>query len=155
MSDALRLVGLLFVRSIPTIIFVVILVAILDRLFFRPIAAVLKQRAGETTGALERARRQAEEAAAKTEHYRGELAAARAEIFRKRQEDHQSALAEMDGVLRRAREHSEGLVHEASQALAAEVAEARRELTASTQSLAREIAGKILAAPEGGEDRAA
>lgn len=155
MSDALRLVGLLFVRSIPTIIFVVILVAILDRLFFRPIAETLKKRTDATVGAMARAREQAEEASAKSKQYESELGAARADIFRQRQADHQSVLADMDAVLRRAREHSEGLVHEASHALAGEVAQARQQLAASTQTLAREIAGKILAAPQGGEDRTA
>ncbi|MGH9353504.1 MAG: ATP synthase F0 subunit B [Terriglobia bacterium] len=153
MSDAFRLVGLLFVRSAPTVIFVIILLAILDRLFFRPIAEVMKKRAENTVGALARAREQVNEAEAKSRQYESALQAARAEVFKQRQTEHQKALEEQDRAMHAAREHSQDLVRKAQTALAGEVAFARRQLLASGQALAQEIAEKILGAPHAGEGR--
>lgn len=153
MSDAFRLVGLLFVRSAPTVIFVIILLAILDRLFFRPVAEVMKKRAESTVGALARAREQVSEAEAKSRQYESSVQAARVGIFQQRQAEHQKALEEQDRALHSARERSEGLVREAQTALAGEVTLARQQLLTSTQSLAHEIADKILGAPHAGEGR--
>ncbi|HEV2418140.1 MAG TPA: hypothetical protein VGX94_10070 [Terriglobia bacterium] len=153
MSDAFRLVGLLFVRSAPTVIFVIILLAILDRLFFRPVAEVMKKRAESTVGALARAREQVSEAEAKSRQYESSLQAARAEIFQQRQAEHQKAIEEQDRALHSARERSEGLVREAQAALTGEVTLARQQLLTSAQSLAQEIADKILGAPRAGEGR--
>lgn len=151
MGDAFRLIGQLFVRSIPTVVFVIILLAILDRLFFRPIAETLKKRAESTTGALTRAREQMNEAGSKSRQVEAALQAARAEIFRDRQAAHQEALKEQDRALAGARERAEARVREAQAAIAAEVAIARQQL--STEALAREIADKILGAPSSGEGR--
>lgn len=151
MSDAFRLIGQLFVRSVPTVIFVIILLAILDRLFFRPVAEVMKKRAESTTGALARAREQMSEAESKSRQVESALQAARAEIFKQRQAAHQDALKEQDRALAGAREHAEARVREAQAAIAAEAAMARRQL--STEVLAREIADKILGGPNSGEGR--
>ena len=55
MGETFRQLGHLFAQSIPTVIFVFLLGVILDRLFFRPLDAVLKQREEETLGAFDRA----------------------------------------------------------------------------------------------------
>ncbi|MGH9345619.1 MAG: ATP synthase F0 subunit B [Terriglobia bacterium] len=153
MSDAFRLVGLLFVRSVPTVIFVIILLATLDRLFFHPIADVIKKRAESTVGALARAREQVREAEAKSRQYESALQAARAETFKQRQAEHQKALEEQDRALRAARERSEGIVKEAQTALVREVELARQQLQISGHALAQEIADKILDVPRAGEGR--
>jgi F-type H+-transporting ATPase subunit b len=148
MSDAFRLVGLLFVRSVPTIIFVIILVAILNRLFFGPIEEVMRKRAEETVGALARARGQIQEAEAKSRQYEAALQAARIEIYSGRQAEHQASLAQQENALRMARDRAETLVKEARAALASEVSQARQQLSASCPILARAIAEKLLRAPD-------
>lgn len=153
MSDAFKLVGLLFVRSAPTVIFVIILLAILDRLFFRPIADVMKKRAEGTVGALARAREQVSEAEGKSRQYESALQAARLEVYSQRQAEHQNALDEQDNALRAARGRSEALVREAQTALAAEVERARQQLAGSCQALGQEITEKILGVPGAGESR--
>lgn len=139
-----KLLGLLFVRSIPTVVFVIILLAILDRLFFRPIAEVMKERTEATVGAMARAREQMSQAQTKSQQYESALRAAKMELYRQRQADHAKVLQEQDAALREARAHSEQLVKDAQAAIAAEAAAAREQLRAGGQTLANEIADKIL-----------
>ncbi|MDE3179341.1 MAG: hypothetical protein KGM47_06730 [Acidobacteriota bacterium] len=144
MGDSFRALGLLFVRSIPTIFFVIILLAILDRLFFRPMAKMMKKRAEETTGAIARAREQINDAETKSRKYESEVQAARAKLYASRQAEHAGALARHEAALREAREHSERLVKEAQAAIAAEMATVKSQLSASCQALASEITDRIL-----------
>jgi len=58
MGDILSRLGHLFVQSTPTVIFVFLLLVVLDRLFFRRLTEVLREREARTSGALERAREQ-------------------------------------------------------------------------------------------------
>ena len=58
--------GHLFLQAIPTVILIFVLFVILDRMFFRPLIGVMKQREELTVGALARAREQASAAATKT-----------------------------------------------------------------------------------------
>jgi F-type H+-transporting ATPase subunit b len=134
----------LFIHSVPTVIFVIVLFVILDRLLFRPIANVMKKRQDETTGALERARKQASEAEAKSRAHQAAIQAARLQIYSVRQEDRQKALAERDSSLKAARERSDKLVQEAQASIASESATAREQLTTSSESLARELMERIL-----------
>ncbi|HTV53960.1 MAG TPA: ATP synthase F0 subunit B [Terriglobia bacterium] len=153
--ESLEQLKQLFIHSIPTVIFVVVLFIILDRLLFRAIANVMKKREEETSGALERARKRASEAEAKSRAYQSAIQEARAQIYSGRQEDRQKALAERESLLKAVREQSDRLVHEARASIAAEAATAREQLAATSESLARELMERILgegpapAAPRG------
>jgi F-type H+-transporting ATPase subunit b len=134
----------LYIHSIPTIIFVIVLFIVLDRLLFRPVASVMKEREDATTGALERARKQANEAEAKSRDYQSAIQAARTEIYATRQEDRQRGLAERETSLKAAHERSDLLVKEAQASIAAEADAAREQLAASSELLARELMERIL-----------
>jgi F-type H+-transporting ATPase subunit b len=134
----------LYIHSTPTVIFVIILFVILDRLLFRPIAGVIKKREDATVGALERARKQASEAEAKSRDYQSAIQAARVQIYAARQEDRQKALAERESSLKAAHERTDKLVKEARASITTEAATAREQLTASSESLARELMERIL-----------
>jgi F-type H+-transporting ATPase subunit b len=136
--------GQLYIHSTPTVIFVIVLFVILDRLLFRPIADVAKKREDATVGALERARKQASEAEAKSRDYQSAIQAARVQIYAARQEDRQKALAERESTLKAAHERSEKLVKEAQASIAGEAATAREQLSAASESLARELMERIL-----------
>lgn len=144
MGDILSQLAQLFVHSIPTLIFVFVLLVILDRWFFRPLTAVLKQREEATVGALNRAREQAAVAEAKAREYEAALQTARLETYRLREMDRREALAEHDGVIRRAREQAEAWLKQAQADLAAQVIAAKQELGKASQSLALEIASAVL-----------
>jgi F-type H+-transporting ATPase subunit b len=145
MNEVSGLLKQLYISSIPTIIFVIILFIVLERVLFRPLAAVMKRRADATEGAMLKARQQAAEAEAKFQEYAGKIQSARLKMYAARHEDRQKALAERESNLRTARAHADALVKEAQAAIAAEAATAKDQLEASSYALAGEIAGRILA----------
>lgn len=144
MGDTVKLLQHGFISSIPTIIFVVILLVILERLFFRPIAEVMKKRAEKTVGALKYAREQMNAAEEEARRYQAELQAARQEIYAMRQEARKKVLAEREDALKTARERAEGWMKDAQEAIQEEVRAAKQQLSASSGALASEITKKIL-----------
>ena len=147
--------GHLFLQTIPTVILVFLLFIILDRIFFRPLTAVLKQRAALTVGALEQAREQGAAARTKARQYEDVFQAARQDVYRQREAERHANLEQRDAALRVARDQAEVLLREARAALATEVLRAKAELDAACQPLAEEISASLVgpeAAP-GGQGR--
>ena len=143
--------GHLFLQTIPTVILVFLLFVILDRIFFRPLTAVLKQREESTVGALARAREQATAAETKARQYTEVFQAARQEVYRQREAERRAHLEQRDTALRMGREQAEGLIRDAQVALAGEVARVKAELDAACQPLAEEIS-QSLVGPEARSD---
>ena len=77
MGEILRQLAHLVVQSIPTVIFVFLLLAILERLFFKPLTRILEERDNATLGALALAREKAATAEAKARQYEASFEAAR------------------------------------------------------------------------------
>jgi len=146
MEEILRQVGQAFVQAIPTVIFVALLALILERLFFRPVTAILTAREDASEGARERARQRVELAEAKGQEYDAAWQKARQEVYRQREADRRNILAGREAVIRQAREQADSLVQKAQASLAAQADAARAELGIATQSLAEEIANAILGA---------
>lgn len=135
--------GHLFLHATPTVILVFLLFVILERIFFRPLTAVMKQREELTVGALARAREQAAAAETKTREYEEAFQAARQEVYRQREVERRTNLEQRDAALRKAREQAEALTRDAQAALAAEVARVKVELDAACQPLAEEISQSL------------
>jgi len=155
MGDIFSQLAHLFLQTIPTVILVFLLFVILNRIFFRPVMAVLKQREEMTVGALARAREQSMLAEAKGREYESAFQSARQEVYRQREEDRRVNLEKRDAALRTAREQTEVLIRDAQAALASEVDRAKAELDGACQPLAEEIT-QILVGPEsapGGQRR--
>jgi F-type H+-transporting ATPase subunit b len=144
MNDTLRQLGALFAQSAPTAILVLILLVILDYLFFKPLAKVLGDREAASSGALARAKEHRETVAAKSAEYEARFQAARQEVYRRRELGRQKALAERERALRRAREQAEAWLKEALAGVAQEVEAARGALGAECRALAVEIADTVL-----------
>jgi F-type H+-transporting ATPase subunit b len=144
MEDILRQVGQAFVQAIPTVIFVALLVLILDRVFFRPLTAVLKAREDASEGARERARERLTLAEAKGQEYEAAWQKARQEVYRQREADRRIVLTGRETVIRQAREQADFLVEEAQASLNAQAQAARTELGVASRALAEEIADAIL-----------
>ena len=144
MGELLGQLGQLFLQSAPTIVFVFLLFLILDKLFFRPLTALLQQREEATKGALARAREQAAAAETKAREYEAAFQAARQEVYRQREAARRTSLSEREEMLRKAREHSEAMIKEATAGLAAEVSQARKDLESTARTLAEEVAGSVL-----------
>lgn len=144
MGDTLKLLQHDFLSSIPTAIIVIVLLIILERIFFRPVAEVMKKRAEASTGAQEYAREQIAAAEAKSKEYDDTLKAARLEVYNSREGERKKSLTERDATLKAARDRAGALVQKAQAAVSAEAASAREQLAASTQALAAEITDRIL-----------
>ena len=158
MGETFRQLGHLFAQSIPTVIFVFLLGVILDRLFFRPLDAVLKQREEETLGAFDRARELSAAADAKAKDYEAEFQAARQEVYRRRESDRRTGLQEREEMLSGARARAESALKDAQAALHAEAESVKQQLTGITRSLALEVTRTVLGeatlrGPEGGAGR--
>jgi F-type H+-transporting ATPase subunit b len=158
MGETFRQLGHLFAQSIPTVIFVFLLGVILDRLFFRPLDAVLKQREEETLGAFDRARELSAAADAKAKDYEAEFQAARQEVYRRRESDRRTGLQEREEMLSGARARAESALKDAQAALHAEAESVKQQLTGITRSLALEVTRTALGeatlrGPEGGAGR--
>jgi F-type H+-transporting ATPase subunit b len=149
MGQIFTQVGQAFVQAIPTIIAVALLVFILRRLFFRPLAAILKTREEESKGALLRARERASQAERRTEEYEAGWQTARLEVYALREADRRTTLADREEMIGRARAHAGTMIQEAEAALDAESEAARRELSGESASLAEEIVNAILKGPGG------
>ncbi len=144
MAEILPKLGHLFIQTIPTIIFVFALFFILDRLFFRPVMAVMKQRQEATVGAMARAKEEAAAAEEKAHQYEAAFQAARQEIYRLHEAERRANLADRESMLKSARGQAEEMVKDARSSLAAEVTRARWELESTYRSLAEEITQNIL-----------
>jgi len=144
MGDILNQLGRLFLQSIPTVVFVFFLLVILERLFFRPLTRILKEREDATVGALARAREQSAAAAEKAREYEATFQAARQEVYRQREAERKAALREREATLQRAREQSEVWRQGAQIALRKEVEGVKQDLWAACRSLAQEITEVVL-----------
>jgi F-type H+-transporting ATPase subunit b len=149
MNEILRQLSQLFVRSIPTVVFVFFLLVALDRLFFRPILEVLKKRDDATRGAMEKAREQAAESESKAKQYEEAFQAARQEVYRQRDAHRKETLAEREKHLGKTREQAEGLLKEALEALAKEVETVKQDLGHAAAPLAAEITDTVLTGGKG------
>lgn len=151
MDVILKQLSQLFVQSIPTVIFVFVLLGILERLLFRPLIATLKRREEATVGALTRAREQAAAAEAKTREYESAFQDARLASYRLREEERRAALSDREYALKRAREQTASWLDDAQASLRAEVNAVKRQLAVTSQSLAVEIAEAVLRGGQPGD----
>ena len=134
----------LFLRSIPTAVLFLLLLAAYRMLVHAPLLKVLGERRERTTGAMARAEAAIRAADARAQEYEAKLRAARAEIFRARELRMQAAQRERDRVLEEARHAAHEKVRVARERLDAEAIEARDALDARADALATEILQVIL-----------
>lgn len=131
--------GQLLVQSIPTIVFVLFLVAFLNRLFFKPLSRTLDARAKSTSGALTEAREQAEQADTKLHEYEQNIQSARQEIYHHREEARRKSLSERDVKIQAARGRADEMVNESQADLDKQTALAKSELMTAVEALANEV----------------
>ena len=126
------------------IFFLLVLTIVLDRLLFRPIQRVIKQREDAARSARELAERSAREAAAATAEFEKKTAAARAEVYRQMDEVRRTALDARAQILAQTRAEAEQQVAAATAQLSADADEAKRRLTTEAEALGAAAAERIL-----------
>ncbi len=147
-SPALASDELVLIPHVPTLITLLLLfVALifpLNALIFRPVFRVLDEREARIKGARERAERLAETANAVIARYREAIRDVRAEAGRDRRLQLDAARTDHQQVTAAARAEAEQEIEASRAELARKVEEARTELRASGQSIARDMASRVL-----------
>lgn len=149
----LQQLGGLFLKSVPSIILLLLFYWFLRANFFKPLGRVL----GERNARIGKARAEAEalEAAAKDQvgRYQEALRKARAEVFAEQEAARQTALDQRAQMLKDARHRGQAEVRAQKERIRAEFEAARAELEKQSDALAARIAQIILerpVAPAGG-----
>ena len=124
--------------------FVLLLVGLLDRLLFTPLQRIMRER----QGAIDSARRLADDSAARAAQASAEFGektkAARAKIYRQMDEQRQKALERRAELLKATRDEAEASIAEGRARLQSEVEAAREQLTKDAESLGAAISDRVL-----------
>jgi F-type H+-transporting ATPase subunit b len=146
MDELLRQLGDLALGSVPTLILFVLLVLGYRFILFRPLMKTRAERRERTAGALEKSHLAVVQADVRAQEYEAKLRAARAEIFRGREQRMQLLNAERESAMAAARLVAQQRVQTAQAALAAQSAEAKKQIEASASQLAAQVIAAVLPA---------
>jgi F-type H+-transporting ATPase subunit b len=145
-DELLRQVGNLILGSVPTMIIFLILVLSYRFVLYGPLVRVLAQRREMTAGAVERAHAAIAAADAKSQEYEARLRAARAEIFRNREQRIQQWNAEREKALAGARLAAHERIATERKVIEDAAATARKQIESTVDQLAGQILQAILPA---------
>jgi len=126
------------------VFFVLLLTLILDRLFFRPLLAIIKQREDAVGSAKALADQAAAEARRATEEFDRQTTIARTEVYRQMDEVRRAALDDRAALVDATRKEAEAVLTQARAELARDVADARARLDKDAEALAADAASQIL-----------
>lgn len=138
------------VKAIPTILLLILLYYYLKAMLFGPLEKVLKQRDDLTAGARKAADASLATAERKQAEYERKFAEARAEAYRMQEETRRKWLDDQADQLGVARSKADEQVRAEKARILGEAAAARENLTASSATLADNIADAILSRKSGG-----
>jgi len=144
MEKTLHDLGGLLLKAVPTFVLVALLYFYLKHIFFRPLERVLTARYNATEGARKLAAESLAKAEEKTAEYEAAIRAARSAIYREQEEFRQRWRQEHAAAVQEARQRAEAQVEEASQSLQADLVAASQALQRDSETLADQIAARIL-----------
>jgi F-type H+-transporting ATPase subunit b len=113
-------------------------------MFFRPLREVLAKRRAATQGMRESAEALLAKADEQTKSIEANLRAVREEIYQEQEESRRRWVAEQTQHLEEARTQARELIHQSKVQLENETAAAKRDLAATADSLADQIARSLL-----------
>lgn len=142
--EILHQLGQLFLKSVPTIIIVLLFYAFMRWAFFGPIQNAMAERTARIEGARAEAAQAEASAREELDSYNESLRKARAEIYAQQEKDRRAALDDRAKLMKSARMRAQEEVDAGKKKIAAEVAAARRQMDQEIPALAAQIARKIL-----------
>ncbi len=142
MDQILNQLGGLVLGSVPTIVLFILMVAAYGFIVRRPLDRMLAERRARTTGAVEQARGAISAAEAETAVYEDKLRAAKAEIFRAREQKLKQWNAEREAALEEARSATQARIRSARQEIEQGASTARQQI----EGLSAELSAQILRA---------
>lgn len=137
------LVGLL-IRSVPTILFFILLVFYLQRVLFRPLGRILEERRKATEGVREIAQRASEAADKKTSEFEHALQIARNELHQEFEALRQKWIAEEAERVAKARAEADRQIENARRQIAEEAQQAQAELDSRIGALSEQIVNSLV-----------
>ena len=146
MDEILNQLGGLVLGSVPTMVLFILLVAAYGLLVRRPLDRVLAERRARTSGAIEQARRAIANAEAETTAYEEKLRAARAEIFKAREQKLKQWNAEREAALAEVRQHTQDRVRGARQEIEQSAHDARLQIVGLSDELSSRVLEAVLPA---------
>jgi F-type H+-transporting ATPase subunit b len=144
MDQTLRELGGILLKAIPTVCLLLVVHIYLRWMFFGPLRNILAKRREATEGARESAEVLLAKATSKAAAIEAELRKAREEIYREQEEARRRWTADQSASLEAARLRSRETIQQAKVELDAEAVAAKRELAATADSLAEQIAQSLL-----------
>jgi F-type H+-transporting ATPase subunit b len=146
MDELLKQLGDLALGAVPTAILFIVLVLAYRFILYGPLLKAREERRSRTTGALEKSRLAIGQADVRTQEYEAKLRAARAEIFRNREQRLQRLNTEKESALAAARQTAQQQVQAAQAAIGGQSEDARRQIEASANQLAAQVLAAVLPA---------
>jgi len=145
MEQTLQALGGILLNAVPTILILIFLHFYLKFMLFRPLQRTLKQREELTAGARRAAEQSLAAAERKAQEYEAKFREARAEVYKQQEETRKSWLQDQAAQVSQARARTEAQVKDARYQIAQEAAAARQNLLETANTLADQIANRVLA----------
>jgi F0F1-type ATP synthase membrane subunit b/b' len=140
-------------QAAPTFVLVVLLFFFLKSQLFKPLERVFEERAARIEGARRSADAAQSAAQAKARAHQDALKKARVEIYSEQEAARRAALDERAALVRETRNQANETIRAAKERIATEMAAAKAELEAQSQTLAGEIVRVVLEQPGGAPRR--
>ena len=144
MEATLQALGGILLKAVPTLVLLLIIHLYLKWMFFGPLRDVLAKRRAATQGMREAAEQLLARADEQAKSVEAKLRTARDQIYQEQEESRRRWVAEQTERLEEARQQGRELVHQSKVQLDNETAAAKRDLTATAESLADQIATSLL-----------
>lgn len=144
MDSTLNQLGGILLNAVPTVILLLVVFLYLKWMFFRPLEKVLAERKLATTGTREKAEALLAKAGQTAAAIEAELKKARESIYQEQEEARRRWSSDQTAQLDQARNSAREAIHQAKMQLETETAAAKRELSATAESLAEQIAKTLL-----------
>jgi F-type H+-transporting ATPase subunit b len=132
------------ISVIWVILAVLLLAVLLDRLLFKPLVRVMREREQAVRSAMDLAQNAAAKAQSATAEFDARLGAARADLYKQMDERRKVAEQYRTDVMAKTRAEVDASLSDARTALDAQAAAAKAQLEQDAESLGREIAQKVL-----------
>jgi len=129
---------------IPAIIIFLVLVAVLNRLLFKPLQRVQAERESRTTGLMNEAQAKMNNQLNLLNQYQATIKNARLDAYRQQEQLRAEAMKKRAEVLAGARTAGKQMIQESRTSILSQVENAKRQLDTEAQELARGIASTIL-----------
>ena len=149
MPDLVHQIGELFLRALPVVVIVLVFYFLMRSLFFAPLLKVMDERDARTLGARRSAEAAQAAAEAKMKEYEAALREAKAKVYGEQEAERRKHLEERAAELREARKKAASTVDEAKARVDQDFQAAQKDIEASCQQLAMQIAQRVLPLPPG------